>query len=1063
MATGNTRDFFELVKAIGESKSKQEEDRIVAEEVIFLKKVINQPGNTKKKMKELLVRAMYVEMLGQDASFSYIRAVELCASTNIIQKRVGFLAASVFLSPEHEFRFMLVNQIQRDMNSSNQLEICAALHAVCKLVTEDMIPAVIGDVVKLLRHDMDMVRKKAIGALHRLYQMDKSSIGDHMDKIRRAICDRDPSVMGACLPLLYDLSVDDPASYKDLVPSLVSILKQIIEHRLPREFDYHRIPAPWVQMQLLKILAVLGRGDQAASEGMYEVLVDVMRRGDTGINVGYAIVYETVRTVTTIYPNPLLLDAAATSISRFIRSDSHNLKYIGIKGLAAIVKDHPRYAVDHQLAVIDCLEDPDETLKRKTLDLLFRMTNSVNVEFIVEKLLTFLSTATDDHFRSDLVGQITQCAERFAPSNEWYVKTVVQVFELAGDKVKKSVAQTLLQLIAEGTEVGGDDDDDEEEDAARDEELRTEAVEDFLQLLDKKKLPDILAQSMAWVLGEYGYLAESCTSKEIMEKLCELAIHTKDSETRGHVITAIQKLVAQSGSCPAKVTDLIQRFSYSTSLDVQQRCLEFKALLQSADSLAEVLPVDASCEDIEVDENLSFLDSYVQQALVDGAPPYSPPEDYDDDDEDGSPTRSGGLKMTPYERPAAPQGVPMMASVGGQTGPAPGAPATIGGMSQSAVASSSTVLQGNQLLANKGAAQVWGRKMEPPPIPAPAPAMPSTPAVAGVPSAHTNGSGNTTSSSMYTPGSTLAPSLQSPEPEKERELTEKEKMAANLFGGLSSSSKKPNARRSSTRSAAISAPSNTQTDANPVAPVPSVPTTASAQGQTSYLLDMPNDTNKTISPDSGRIGIDLLDVPGQTDEMSQISSVSANSPPSSPSLPPTTTTPDIFSQPLQSTPLQPSMSMNPVGGPAARGMSAGAQTSSVTDAFASLDMSGNGMGGSVSPSPTAASTTRPLQLTTADFGRRWGSLNQEVKQTVPCRFRALEQLRQAMPPCFHHVESITNTGEAIYAATTGVSSLVLVHVKLAPQKIGCDVTVKSTTRDVCAAEMSTISASFAQM
>ena len=100
------------------------------------------------------------------------------------------------------------------------------------------------------------------------------------------------------------------------------------------------------------------------------------------------IVYEVVQTVTSIYPNTVLLDAAATSISRFIRSDSHNLKYIGIKGLTAIVKDHPRsqpplpslliihltltrpslrYAADHQMAVIDCLEDPDETLKRKTV------------------------------------------------------------------------------------------------------------------------------------------------------------------------------------------------------------------------------------------------------------------------------------------------------------------------------------------------------------------------------------------------------------------------------------------------------------------------------------------------------------------------------------------------------------------------------------------------------------------------------------------------------------------------------------------------------------------------
>jgi AP-4 complex subunit epsilon-1 len=232
----------------------------------------------------------------------------------------------------------------------------------------------------------------------------------------------------------------------------VSILKQITEHRLPRDFDYHRIPAPWIQMDLLRILAVLGRGDQAASEGMYEVLVDVMRRADTGINVGYAVVYEAVRTVTMIYPNTVLLDAAATAISRFIRSESHNLKYIGIKGLAAIVNDYPRYAADHQMAVIDCLEDPDETLKRKTLDLLFRMTNSVNVEFIVEKLLSSLAAASDDHFRTDLVNRITQCAERFAPGNSWYVHTMIRVFELAGDKVKASVAQTLMQLIADGAE-----------------------------------------------------------------------------------------------------------------------------------------------------------------------------------------------------------------------------------------------------------------------------------------------------------------------------------------------------------------------------------------------------------------------------------------------------------------------------------------------------------------------------------------------------------------------------------------------------------------------------------
>lgn len=40
MAQVPQREFLDLVKAIGESKSKQEEDRIVAEEVHFLKKKI---------------------------------------------------------------------------------------------------------------------------------------------------------------------------------------------------------------------------------------------------------------------------------------------------------------------------------------------------------------------------------------------------------------------------------------------------------------------------------------------------------------------------------------------------------------------------------------------------------------------------------------------------------------------------------------------------------------------------------------------------------------------------------------------------------------------------------------------------------------------------------------------------------------------------------------------------------------------------------------------------------------------------------------------------------------
>lgn len=56
-----------------------------------------------------------------------------------------------------------------------------------------------------------------------------------------------------------------------------------------------------------------------------------------------------------------------------------------------------------------------------------------------------------------------------------------------------------------------------------------------------------------------------------------------------------------------------------------QRCSELVELSQDVAMMQDVLPMDASCEDLEVDSSLSFLDDFVSQALAKGASSYKPP------------------------------------------------------------------------------------------------------------------------------------------------------------------------------------------------------------------------------------------------------------------------------------------------------------------------------------------------------------------------------------------------------------------------------------------------------
>eukprot|EP01124_Arcella_intermedia_P005746 TRINITY_DN13390_c0_g1_i1.p1 TRINITY_DN13390_c0_g1~~TRINITY_DN13390_c0_g1_i1.p1 ORF type:complete len:1257 (-),score=335.29 TRINITY_DN13390_c0_g1_i1:47-3325(-) len=482
-----------------------------------------------------------------------------------------------------------------------------ALTAMSFLLNEEAIPAVLGDVARALCHAQAQVRKKGVAVVGRILDIDENYLRDVKDYLLKCLCDVDPSVMAVTLNTYFKLVSKNPSAYKDIVSSLVSILKQVIEHALSRDFDYHRIPAPWIQIKCLQILGLLGSGDKASSEHMYEIIGETLRRADNGINPGHAIVYQCIQTITTIHPNPTLLSVAAENIARFLVSRDHNLKYLGLKALREITKINPALTVQHHKEVIDCLTNQDEAIQRKTLDLLFTMTNPQNVVAVADKLVEKLRETTDKYLRADLVQKLTQIAQDYAPDNEWFIKTMNKVFVYGGGLVEPKVAYNLIVLIAEGGTGGSDED--------ADMELRIYAVKSYFEILEKHVvLSDILTQVIAWLLGEYSYLIGR--ENDAIGVMCDLMDRQHDDEyVRVWIINALIKLVSQTQTYPTQVSLLVEKYRTSINVELQQRCMELHALSKDLPAMSNFFPIDASCWDINVDENLSFLDNWIERQV----------------------------------------------------------------------------------------------------------------------------------------------------------------------------------------------------------------------------------------------------------------------------------------------------------------------------------------------------------------------------------------------------------------------------------------------------------------
>uniref|UniRef100_A0A8C5X0Y6 Adaptor related protein complex 4 subunit epsilon 1 n=1 Tax=Malurus cyaneus samueli TaxID=2593467 RepID=A0A8C5X0Y6_9PASS len=250
-----------LIRSITALTSKHEEEKLIQQELTSLKATVSAPTTTLRLMKECMVRLIYCEMLGYESSFGYIHAIKLAQQGNLLEKRVGYLAVSLFLHENHELLLLLVNTVVKDLQSTNLVEVSMALTVVSQIFPREMIPAVLPLIEDKLQHSKEIIRRKAVQALYKFYLIAPNQVQHIHDKFRKALCDRDAGVMAASLHIYLQMIKENSSGYKDLTGSFVTILKQVVGGKLSADFNYHSVPAPWLQIQLLRILGLLGKDD----------------------------------------------------------------------------------------------------------------------------------------------------------------------------------------------------------------------------------------------------------------------------------------------------------------------------------------------------------------------------------------------------------------------------------------------------------------------------------------------------------------------------------------------------------------------------------------------------------------------------------------------------------------------------------------------------------------------------------------------------------------------------------------------------------------------------------
>ncbi|KAJ3745639.1 adaptin N terminal region-domain-containing protein [Lentinula detonsa] len=524
-----------------------------------------------------IAKLLYIHMLGSPAHFGQIECLKLVASPRFSDKRLGYLGIMLLLDENQEVLTLVTNSLKNDMNHSNMYAVGLALCTFANIASEEMSRDLANEIEKLLGSSNTYIRKKA--ALCALRVIKKvPDLADHFTtKAKNLLTDRNHGVLLSAITLVTEMVQTEQAvleEFRNAVPLLVRNLKSLVTTGYSPEHDVSGITDPFLQVKILRLLRLLGKGDARASDTMNDILAQVATNTDSSKNVGNSILYETVLCVLEIEADSGLRVMAINILGKFLSNKDNNIRYVALNTLNKVVSIDTNAVQRHRNIILDCLRDGDISIRRRALELSYALINEQNVRILIRELLAFLEVA-DDEFKLGLTTQICLAAERFAPNKRWHIDTVLRVLRLAGNFVREEILSAFIRLVAHTPE------------------LQAYTASKLFTALKSDISQESLTLAAAWILGEYseiiveGGLVDEEHPKTVTDKeIVDLLLSILDSPyanylSRQYVLAAITKISSRpttSSNQQDRIAEILAQYTSTPELELQQRAVEFASL-----------------------------------------------------------------------------------------------------------------------------------------------------------------------------------------------------------------------------------------------------------------------------------------------------------------------------------------------------------------------------------------------------------------------------------------------------------------------------------------------------